>query len=203
MLTTEDVIGWTASLRQITSFSANTAILNFVDRFLKSGDINSQIRCYNFCMNKIHDKLGPLCVIHSESSTSEILENLIQAYEIPQEISIKENHNLQILITMTYECVIRDKINFLPLWISICKALGTIKSQPKLNSTWQIKLVYSFSSFCGYFQRLEKLLNSENILANKQQICCIADEWESGKSSFNDVKYTIIYMIYCPNKYCI
>ncbi|XP_011495610.1 PREDICTED: anaphase-promoting complex subunit 1 [Ceratosolen solmsi marchali] len=181
-LTTEDVIIWTASLKQITSFTTDTTILNFVNRFLKKGDLSNHARCDNFCMNKIHNQLSSLCFAYFQNSSVERVDNLNQVYEIPQEISVIENHYLQILITMTYECVIRDKINFLPLWVSIYKILTTIEKQPKTNQIWQIKFLYSFKHCNDYFYELEKLLNMENIFANKQRICRIMDKWENDLS---------------------
>jgi hypothetical protein len=129
-------------------------------------------------MNKIHNQLSSLCFAYLSSSTREKSDTLNQVYEIPQEISVIENHYLQNLITMTYECVIRDKINFLPLWVSIYKILETVERQPKTNHIWQIKFLYSFKH-CNEYE-LEKLLNMENIFANKQRICRIMDKWENG-----------------------
>ncbi|XP_008202865.1 anaphase-promoting complex subunit 1 [Nasonia vitripennis] len=178
-LTTEDIIVWTASLKQITSFTTDTTVLNFVNGFLKKGDLNHHTICDSFCMNKMHDKLSSLCCSGIQDSSHETSINFNNVNEIPQEISVTENHYLQILISMTYECVIKDKINFLPLWISIYKTLVTIEKEPTTNLIWQIKFLHSFKFCNNFFQGVDKLLNVENILANKQHLYLITDSWES------------------------
>lgn len=183
ILTTEDIIVWIASIKQIVSFTTDTTVLNFVNQFLKKENLNNPARCDNSCINKIHDKLSLLSFAYFQNSADEKSDNLIHIHEIPLHISIDEKSDLQKLITMTYECVIKDKINFLPNWLNIHKMIPSIKKQPATNLIWQLKFLHWFKISSEYFQKQDELLSIENILAKKQRIYHMMDAWENDLSN--------------------
>jgi hypothetical protein len=96
-------------------------------------------------------------------------------------ISEFEQHFLHIFAIIVYECITKDKVSLIPLWLHIVKSLDDIEEQPNSFSMWQIRL---FSS-----QMLRKsndtddanpLLSMESMLAIKQKAGVILDKWEHG-----------------------
>ncbi|XP_058810351.1 anaphase-promoting complex subunit 1 isoform X4 [Phymastichus coffea] len=181
-LTTDDVIVWTASLKQITSFTTDSIMLYFVDSFLKKHDSNDFMQYDRCCKNIKHKKLSAFCINKFNKFTIEKLEFDSQLYQIRQDMSYIENRYLQNLIIIAYECVIRDKISLLPLWFDIYKSAISLKVKANPSLIWQIKFLCLPSLYKDYCSDLERLINIENILANKQQISLQMDSWESDLS---------------------
>lgn len=97
------------------------------------------------------------------------------------EINNSEQHLLQTFAIVAYECVVKDKISLLPLWVNLYKSLDVIERQPNSYLIWQIKLVAM-----QVLERAKKgeknlLLSTESALAIKQKAALIVDKWEPGK----------------------
>lgn len=180
-LTTDNVIVWTASLRQITSFTTDSIILHFMNGFLKKSKTIDSKKCGYF-VDTVFDKLSVLCLTNFNGLTieSDKLKSVDQVLHIPQKISLGENHYLQSLLTITYECVIRDKISLLPWWLHVYKLPVVLNTKMNPLIIWQMKFPCLPSLYKDYCQEMERLINIENILANKQRIRLEMDSWESG-----------------------
>ncbi|XP_023247681.1 anaphase-promoting complex subunit 1 [Copidosoma floridanum] len=177
-LTTEDIIVWSASLKQIISFTSNKTILNFIHRFLEKSTLLKDVTCDDYCTNKTHCDKNLLCFVLPQVFSYKKEDTYHQIHEVQLDISVSENNYLQTLIRITYECVIRDKVNLLPLWVNFTKSIFTIIKNVEIHFIWQIKFLYSLGLTKDYCKGLQKVLSIENILANKQQISFIIDSWE-------------------------
>ncbi|KAL7307917.1 hypothetical protein TKK_0000010 [Trichogramma kaykai] len=175
-LTTDDVIIWTASPKQITSFTSNSIILNFVNSFLKKVDQPCDEECDDYCVEPVHHSLTELCFGAPKNGNRDIKEIRVQ-------MSDMEHNFLQQLTNIAYECVVRDKVSFMPLWLSIQKLLVTLEKQPKGTSVWQIKFLTPRKLHQDFPATFEKLLNMENIIANNQRLNFIMDSWEGELST--------------------
>ncbi|XP_043478595.1 anaphase-promoting complex subunit 1 [Leptopilina heterotoma] len=202
-LTTENVIAWAAQSEHITSFSNDKTILNIVKYFL-DGTTRQKFQeeiLHDICPSKnqiktprkINDSMDRTDSIREQSSfvndrmeigetsfSEKIQEsfNDIELKQILEEMSESERHFLQIFPIITYECVIKDKVSFLPLWVNLYKTIEEIKRRPSSYLVWQIKLVGSRILCENYSETSNRLLTLESILAIKQKTAMIMDLWE-------------------------
>lgn len=94
-------------------------------------------------------------------------------------MSESERYFLHIFAIIVYECIIKDKVSLIPLWLHIIKSLKVIEEQPNSFSIWQIRLLSS------HMRRMNTiganlLLSMESMLAIKQKTVIILDKWEHG-----------------------
>lgn len=94
-------------------------------------------------------------------------------------MSESERYFLHIFAIIVYECIIKDKVSLIPLWLHIIKSLKVIEEQPNSFSIWQIRLLSS------HMRRMNSiganlLLSMESMLAIKQKTVIILDKWEHG-----------------------
>lgn len=92
-----------------------------------------------------------------------------------------ERYFLHIFTIIVYECITKDKVSLVPLWLHIIKSLKIIEEQPNSFSMWQIKLVSSqMSRRSSSVDNANPLLSVESMLAIKQKTVLILDKWEHG-----------------------
>lgn len=92
-----------------------------------------------------------------------------------------ERYFLHIFAIILYECITKDKVSLIPLWLHIMKNLRAIEEQPNSFSMWQIKLVSSqVSKILNSEDKTNPLLSVESMLAIKQKTAIILDKWEHG-----------------------
>lgn len=205
-LTTENVIAWAARPECVTSFTNDKTILNIVKCFLQlpkknkikneiiikvqssgssikntSGylsqslsDTSERIICDSW--NERYNSNGKVEII--ELSTLKDTSYLCKYEEQYSEMSEFEKYFLHTFAIIVYECVIKDKVNLLPLWVNLIKSMEIIEKKPNSFSIWQIKLVSSQMLKKSYTENKNPLLGTESILAMKQRISYIMDNWE-------------------------
>lgn len=115
-----------------------------------------------------------------ELSTLKNTNYLCKYEEQYSEMSEFEKYFLHTFAIIVYECVIKDKVNLLPLWVNLIKSMEIIEKKPNSFSIWQIKLVSSQMLKKSYTENKNPLLGTESILAMKQRISYIMDNWERG-----------------------
>ena len=205
-LTTENVIAWGAQSEHITSFSNDKTILNIVKYFLDGTSrekFQDEILQNTYSSKnqfkspkRIGDSMDRTDSIRDQSSFSsdrmEIGEPSIfgqnkescnerEIKNILQEMSDSERHFLQMFAIIAYECVIKDKVSFLPLWVNLYKTIEEIGRRPNSYLVWQIKLLASRVLCEDHSEATNRLLTLESILAIKQKAAMIMDSWEDGK----------------------
>ena len=205
-LTTGNVIAWAAQSDHITSFSNDKTILNIVKYFL-DGTSREKFQdeiLYNVYSSKNHFKtpkrigesIDKTDYIRDQSSFSadrmEIGEPLTlgqckenfnesQSKQSFQGMSDSERHFLQMFAIITYECVVKDKVSFLPLWVNLYKSIEEIAKRPSSYLVWQIKLITSRVLCENNLETSNRLLTLESILALKQKTAMLMDSWENGE----------------------
>ncbi|XP_046750016.1 anaphase-promoting complex subunit 1 [Diprion similis] len=197
-LTTENVIAWAAKPENITSFTNDKTVLNIVKNFLQgltkhktkrisryseTGRNSSKTNSSSFAQTSgrlsgySEDLDEKMEVTESSQTSKNLTESFANDHKI-SELNISERHLLQTFAIVAYECVVKDKISLLPLWVNLFKSLDVIGRQPNSYLVWQIKLIA--------IQVLERsknggrnlLLSSESALAIKQKTALIMDSWE-------------------------
>lgn len=121
--------------------------------------------------------------VHFVNLTNDILSN--DAAVILTDIQCKmpefERYFLHVFAIILYECITKDKVSLVPLWLHIMKNLKVIEEQPNSFSMWQIKLVSSqISKILNSADKANPLLGVESMLAIKQKTTIILDKWEHG-----------------------
>lgn len=91
-----------------------------------------------------------------------------------------EQYFLHIFTIIVYECITKDKVNLIPLWLHIIKSIKIIEEQPNSFAVWQIKLLSSQLSRSSFTNDENLLLSVESMLAIKQKTAIILDKWEHG-----------------------
>lgn len=179
-LTTEDIIVWKPSLKQILSFTTNRSMINFINRFLKQSVAPIKMKCNCYCSYKTHFNKSTSCLTHYKVSSYEKNDISNQINKVSLNMSITESQYLNILKTITYECVIKDKVNFLSLWVEFAETILTLSPDLEFNFIWQVKFLHLFGLSSNFLKELDNFINIENILANKQQLDQIVDMWKNG-----------------------
>lgn len=108
------------------------------------------------------------------------LDDVIKSTDMQYKMPEFEQHFLHTFAIIVYECIIKDKVSLLPLWLHIIKSLKVIEEQPNSYSVWQIKLVSSQMLRKRFEDDVNTLLGTESMLAIKQKIAIILDKWEHG-----------------------
>ncbi|XP_066581363.1 anaphase-promoting complex subunit 1 isoform X2 [Prorops nasuta] len=185
-LTTENVIAWAARPEQITSFTNDKTVLNIVKYFLqwpkgsKDEEINLKIN-----INKDHKNAERtetswaeqlVTIGNKQTNVKMIKTNTADPTEL-NEILNYEKQFLQTFAIIAYECVVKDKISLLPIWVNLLKSIHLLRSKPNGFSIWQIKLISS-QLLKKDLEEKNLLLSQENVLALKQKTAFILDEWE-------------------------
>lgn len=209
-LTTENVIAWAARPECVTSFTNDKTILNIVKCFLQWSKQNKTKTEISFkmqsCGSLAKNSSGYLS--QSLSNTSERIsgswneqsDSSNEKMEIVETLSCSkdassfckydgqhsemtefEKQFLHTFAIIVYECVIKDKVSLLPLWVNLIKSMEIIEKEPNSFSIWQIKLVSSQMLKKSYIESKNPVLGTESILAIKQNISYIMDSWERGK----------------------
>jgi len=91
-----------------------------------------------------------------------------------------ERYFLHIFAIIVYECIIKDKVSLIPLWLHIIKSLKVIEEQPNSFSIWQIRLLSSHMRRMNSIDDANLLLSMESMLAIKQKTAIVLDKWEHG-----------------------
>ncbi|XP_039313778.1 anaphase-promoting complex subunit 1 isoform X3 [Solenopsis invicta] len=159
-LTTENAIAWAARPEHVTSFTNDKTVLNIVTYFLqwsKKGIIRPESIKYS-SQNDVQCKMPEF-----------------------------EQYFLHIFAIIVYECITKDKVNLIPLWLHIIKSIKIIEEQPNSFAIWQIKLLSSQLSRNSFTNDENPLLSIESMLAIKQKTAIILDKWEHDmKSMFKE-----------------
>lgn len=183
-LTTENVMPWTAQSEHVTSFTTDKTILNVVKYFLRGSTIEikpSEIICPTTTSKKRkfeetdggNEKFEISDVANSKGS--------VLKKNNEQDSSVEINKFLQAFASIVYECVIKDKINLLPIWVNVIKSIEIVKTKPNSFMIWQIKLMCSFLLRRNNASEVENpLFRLENALTVHQKLASIMDGWEHG-----------------------
>ncbi|XP_076241205.1 anaphase promoting complex subunit 1 isoform X2 [Calliopsis andreniformis] len=206
-LTTENVIPWAARPECVTSFTNNKTVLNIVKYFLQwpkkekiKDENNLNVQSYGslakissgYLTQSLSDTSEKISNSWNEQSTSfnekmEITElssglkntsYLCKLEGRHSEITEFEKQFLHTFAIIVYECVIKDKLILLPLWVNLIKSVEIMEKEPNSFSVWQIKLAASHILKKSYKEDQNALLSAESILAIKQRISYIMDNWE-------------------------
>ncbi|KAF7995485.1 hypothetical protein HCN44_006592 [Aphidius gifuensis] len=171
-LTTENLIPWAARQEYVTSFTNDKTVLNIVKYFLQKQN--------NCIVNKYKvSSSNPLF----ESTTYEKMEinDDINDKQTSHYSDVENNEKffLQTLAIIVYECVIKDKVSLLPLWVNLYKIIEMIDTSSTSYLIWQIKLIYSLIINNKFQEKHNILLSVESILAIKKRVELIIDNWEN------------------------
>ncbi|XP_068085818.1 anaphase-promoting complex subunit 1 isoform X2 [Anabrus simplex] len=93
-------------------------------------------------------------------------------------LSPAEQETMQILTTLTYECMTQDKLAILPIWISLLKALRSLRSMPSVFLTWQLKLVVAQIPVITASGDKLPLVTPEHALSVHHQVLRLLESWE-------------------------
>lgn len=126
--------------------------------------------------------------IGESSAPAKIDQSLTNVQQDVREVSDSEKRFLQTLAIIVYECVIKDKISLLPLWVNMYKSVETIENRPTGYVVWQIKLVASQVLQRNNLEETTALLSVESVLAIKQRAAFIMDTWEEGEKRVHPVE---------------
>ncbi|XP_076165385.1 anaphase promoting complex subunit 1 isoform X2 [Ptiloglossa arizonensis] len=206
-LTTENVIAWATRPEYVTSFTNNKTVLNIVKYFLQwpkkdKIKIENNLNAQSYG-NSIKSSSGYLTQSLSDTSerisgswneqpdsssermeiaeSSSGLKNTSYSYKLEglhSEMTEFEKQFLHTFAIIVYECVIKDKVTLLPLWVNLIKSIEIIEKEPNSFSVWQIKLVSSQILKKTCTENKNPLLSVESVLAIKQKISYIMDSWE-------------------------
>ncbi|CAL1682145.1 unnamed protein product [Lasius platythorax] len=151
-LTTENAIAWAARPEYVTSFTNDKTVLNVITYFLQWSKRET--------------------IPFEDIKYS--LQNDAQ-WKMPE----FERYFLHVFAIIVYECITKDKVSLIPLWLRIIKSLKIIEEQPNSFSIWQIKLLSSqLSRRINSVDDENLLLSLESMLAIKQKTAGILDKWE-------------------------
>ncbi|XP_012141180.1 anaphase promoting complex subunit 1 isoform X2 [Megachile rotundata] len=204
-LTTENVIAWAARPECVTSFTNDKTVLNIVKYFLQWPK-KEKIKTENKLKMQSHGSLGKSSsgyLTQSLSDTSEkisgswneqsnsynekmeiadlsteLKDNSYKSETQYSDMSEFEEQFLHAFAIIVYECVIKDKVSLLPLWVTLLKSLEISEKEPNSFSIWQIKLVSSYMLEKPCTENRNPLLSAESVLAIQQKISFIMDSWE-------------------------
>lgn len=212
-LTTENVIAWAARPEHITAFTNDKTVLNIVENFLQGFNkqkIKKIVKIVDTCRNSSRSSSGffthsssnisgRMCSTYLEDRSIDDTDEKMEVVETSQsskfiqrnskteikspEANNSERHLLQTFSIVAYECVVKDKITLLPLWINLYKSLDAIEKQPNSYLVWQIKLITAQVLGKSKKDGGNFLLSSESALAIKQRAAKIIDGWEHGNFS--------------------
>lgn len=203
-LTSENVNAWATRPEHVTSFTNDKTVLNIVKYFLQgltkggSENVNSweSQSCRNqnkgssgYISQTINEKTSECSRDRSANSsermeTGEIsvglknIQSSSKVHEDLQKMTDSEKYFLQTFAIIAYECVVKDKVSLLPLWVNLFKSIDIIGKQPNSYLIWQIKLVCSRVLRRCHVKIMNPLLSTESILAIKQRVALIMDTWE-------------------------
>ncbi|XP_034943915.1 anaphase-promoting complex subunit 1 [Chelonus insularis] len=196
-LTTEDVIPWAARHEYVTSFTSDKTVLNIVQYFLKKltepiSEINKSKISKNrsrrsersnktlsdtFGLDKSYDYSEKMDISEGASSSMKtVICNNVKNEN--QDVSESEQYFLQTMALIVYECIIKDKVNLLPLWVNLYKSTDIIEKYPSSHLIWQIKLVSSYMLLKNQLEKSNALLSSESVLAIEQKVALIINSWD-------------------------
>lgn len=212
MLTLEKSNIWSATPENILSFSSDKAIVNFtkhylvnMEKFLGNEDANeSRYPGLNKETSAEENVICPDCYFFplikpkgeertrtrsksSKSSSKTPVRNLkCQCVKNTKD----ERELVQMLRMATYECVIKDKLCILPMWITFIKIMKKMRMNPTSYNMWQMKLLmsqidnhnqrYTTTRTEGEAQKIdvEPLLSLEFAISIKQRVSNETDSWE-------------------------
>nr|XP_033324577.1 anaphase-promoting complex subunit 1 [Megalopta genalis] len=206
-LTTENVIAWAARPESVTSFTNNKTVLNIVKYFLQwpkkdKTNIDSNLNAQSYSslaksssgyltqsLSDVSERISSNWNERSDSSIEKMeiaelssgLKNTSCSYKFEGQhfdMTEFEKHFLHTFAIIVYECVIKDKVTLLPLWVNLLKSIEIIEREPNSFSVWQIKLVSSQVLNRSYTENRKPLLNAESVKAIVQKISYIIDSWE-------------------------
>ncbi|XP_017886466.1 anaphase-promoting complex subunit 1 [Ceratina calcarata] len=206
-LTTENVMAWAARPESVTLFTNNKTILNIVKYFLqwpKTDKDKDQVNLKahssgNSCKNSSGYVSQSLSDSSEKTSGSwneqsdcssekmEIAESSFVSKDTNPlskidgryfEMTESERQFLHTFAIIVYECVIKDKVSLLPLWVNLIKCLEIVEKEPSSLSIWQLKLISSQMLNKSCIENKNPMLCAESILAIKQKISYVMDNWE-------------------------
>uniref|UniRef100_A0A0C9RW07 ANAPC1 protein n=1 Tax=Fopius arisanus TaxID=64838 RepID=A0A0C9RW07_9HYME len=187
-LTTENVIPWAARQEHVTSFTNDRTVLNIVKYFLqkraretveeKSEFSGVSKISSGYVSKSFGDSLSEKMEIGENSSPVRNQQGLVNIQDEFREMSESERYFLQTLAIIVYECVIKDKVSLLPLWVNLYKSVEVSEKRPSNHLIWQIKLVAAHVLTRCQVEDCNALLSVESVLAIKQRVSLILDMWE-------------------------
>lgn len=217
-LTTENVIAWAARPECVTSFTNDKTVLNIVKYFLQwpkrekiknettlktqscgslgkssSGYLTQSLSDTSEKINGSWNEQSNSCNEKMEiSDLSSDLKDISYIRETQySDMSEFEEQFLHTFAIIVYECVIKDKVSLLPLWMNLIKSLEIAEKEPNSFSIWQIKLVSSHMLKKHYTDNKNPLLSAESVLAIQQKISFIMDSWEHGNCDIFFTRYDL------------
>ncbi|XP_012289018.1 anaphase-promoting complex subunit 1 [Orussus abietinus] len=197
-LTTENVIPWAVHSEQVTSFTSDKTVLNIVKYFLQilnkgeartdkelESDSNDKSTSAHLTQSFL-DTSGSTLGCSTEKFPSEKMDvgetsvekDSPKVHQVPREVTDSERQFLQTFAIIVYECVIKDKVSLLPLWVNMYRSIEAIERRPNSYLIWQIKLIASQISNRSYSDETNPLLGAETALAIKYKSTSIIGRWE-------------------------
>lgn len=117
------------------------------------------------------------CILHNNIFIKHYFKFTAAQWKTPE----FERQFLHIFAIIVYECITKDKVNLIPLWLRIYQSVKIIEEQPNSFSIWQIKLLSSLlSRRINSVDDANLLLSLESMLAIKQKMAVILNKWEHG-----------------------
>ncbi|KAK0085319.1 hypothetical protein PV325_005429 [Microctonus aethiopoides] len=187
ILTMDDVIPWAARQEHVTSFTNDKIVLNIVKYFLHKritshskidfehginnfSDIIEKVKLYEHSSEKME-----ICEMSSSMKNNQNLTNISHIDYL--DASNSEKHFSQTLAIIVYECVVKDKVSLLPLWVNIYKSIKAIDKRPTNYLVWQIKLLSSHMLLKDQHERSSALLSIESVLSIRQRVALVINSW--------------------------
>lgn len=137
MLTTEKTNVWAAKPENIFAFTNDRSILNLTKHYLmdpltnpstlKAETTNKAYKnlikicnsCYFYNVKKVFERCGSIEIKSRMNSTLNALKD--QKICICDKNNVNEREFMQQMAMVTYECVIKDSLAILPIWIALLK----------------------------------------------------------------------------------
>ncbi|KAG7200866.1 hypothetical protein KM043_003229 [Ampulex compressa] len=176
-LTTENVIAWAARPEYVTSFTNDKTVLNIVKYFLQWPK-EDRLKNEDNSGSQSYSSLTKISSGYLSQSLNDTSGNWSEKLEVSEMMEF-ERHFLNTFAIIIYECVIKDKVGLLPIWVNMIKCVEVIEKQPDSFSMWQIKLLSSSMLRKIYTEDSNPLLSEESVLAIRQRVALILDGWEN------------------------
>ncbi|CAH2041751.1 unnamed protein product, partial [Iphiclides podalirius] len=101
---------------------------------------------------------------------------------------VEEQHHVQALSMLTYECLVKDVLCALPVWTTFLQLIKCMKTEPSSYQVWQVKLllaqVESQARLASAEMKVDGeesgsdgLISIEFAMALKQRVAAALDEW--------------------------
>ncbi|CAG4961366.1 unnamed protein product [Colias eurytheme] len=169
---------WSAQSENIELFTNDEKVRNFVKHYLAKEAIFDS-KPGNICAD---------CLLLIKKKAGFRSLGLLNRGCVCRKYSKDEQEYMQSLSVVTYECVIKDVLQALPIWTTFLRMIKEMRTDPTSYHMWQIKLLLSHMdshwrrsrdamSVDGAEQN-EPLISNEFTVAIKQKVAQALDVWE-------------------------